>query len=260
MGGRTVSVFGIAMVRDEADIIYSTVAHMLGQVDEVIVADNGSKDGTREILAEMAVTVIDDLDPAYYQSRKMTSLARFAAAQGAQWVVPFDADEIWYAPFHERISGLLRDLAPQWLTAEADLYDHVATAYDSMELDPVKRLVWRRRERAPLRKVACRVRADLVIEQGNHGATYDGGTTKYADHLVVRHFPYRTAEQFVRKARNGAQAYAATDLPDNVGAHWRQYGDLLEANGEGALEGVFREWFFSEEPAADPTLIYDPAP
>lgn len=257
-----VAVAGIGMCRDEADIAATTLRHLATQVDFLIVADNGSVDGTRDILAdlsrELPLTVIDDLDRAYYQSRKMTSLSRLAGERGATWVVPADFDEIWYSRFDARIADLLDGLAPQWLTAEADLYDHVATAHDPDIADPVARMGWRRTERAPLRKVACRVRDDLVIEQGNHGASYAGGTTRFPDYLVVRHFPYRSAEQFVRKARNGAQAYAATDLPADVGAHWRQYGDLLEANGEQALEGVFKDWFYSEDPTVDPTLIYDP--
>lgn len=254
------TVFGIAMVRDEADIVATTVRHMLDQVDRVIVADNGSVDGTRDILADLDVTVIDDAEPGYYQSRKMTRLARRAALEGATWVVPFDADEIWYSRFHPTIAELLESLAPQWLAARAELFDHVATGSDPDVPDPVARLGWRRRDPVPLPKVACRVRADLVIEQGNHAATYEGGTTAFEGDLVVRHFPYRSAAQFVRKARNGAEAYAATDLPDDVGAHWRQYGDLLRAHGPEALEGVFRDWFWCAAPKGDPTLIYDPAP
>ena len=49
-------------------------------------------------------------------------------------------------------------------------------------------------------------------------------------------------------------------LPDNIGAHWRQYGDILEASGEDAVAGIFWEWFYSEDPKSDATLIYDPCP
>lgn len=252
------TVFGVCMVRDEADVIGPVVEKMLAQVDEVIVADNGSTDATREILNELPVIIVDDPERGYYQSAKMTSLAHLAAEKGATWVVPFDADECWYAPFHERVADLLESLAPQWFTAEAKLYDHVATARDTDEPDPLIRLGWRRRTPLPLGKVACRIREDLVIEQGNHSATYSGGATRFTDRLVVRHFPYRSVEQFVRKARNGADAYRATDLPEDLGAHWRQWGDLLDAHGEAALEDVFRTWYWSSHPELDKSLIWDP--
>ena len=71
------------MVRDEADIIVSVVEHMLSQVDFVIVADNNSVDGTRELLDELAVTVVDDPDPAYLQSKKMTARLQAASSSGA---------------------------------------------------------------------------------------------------------------------------------------------------------------------------------
>lgn len=251
------SVFGIGMVKDEADIITSTVRNMLNHVDEIIIADNGSTDGTRDLLAALPVTIIDDPEIGYYQSRKMTALAQTAGERGATWVVPFDADEIWYSRSNPRIGDMLEALAPQWLTARADLFDHVATAADPANPDPVRRIGWRREEPGRLPKVACRVRPDLVIEQGNHGASYTGGTTEFAGDLVVRHFPYRSAAQFVSKARNGAAAYAATDLPEDFGAHWRQYGALLESEGVESVEGVFRQWFWSADPKKD-GLIYDP--
>ena len=95
------------MVKDEADIVAATVAHMCGQVDAVIVADNNSTDGTRDILDGLPVTVVDDPDPAYYQSRKMTALAGRARVEfDATWVIPFDADEWWYSP-HGRIADVL---------------------------------------------------------------------------------------------------------------------------------------------------------
>lgn len=248
-------------MKDEADAIGPIVEKMLAEVDDIIVADNGSTDGTRDILEALPVIVMDDPEVGYFQSRQMTILAQFAADKGADWVVPFDADERWYAPFGGRVADLLEGLAPQWLTVEAKLYDHVATAHDSSDPNPLVRLGWRRREPLPIGKVACRCRPDLVIEQGNHSATYEGGATKFTDHLVVRHFPYRSPEQFVRKVRNGAAAYRATDLPENLGAHWRQWGDLLDAQGEEMfIAEVYRPWFFSADPGVDPKLIWDPTP
>ncbi len=253
-------VWGISMVRNEQDIIGPVVAHMLTQVDRVLVADNASTDNTRTILDASGCQVVDDPDPAYRQSEKMTALAHQAKAAGAKWVVPFDADEIWYSPFG-RIADVLSDLGVQ--VAKADLYDHVPTSLDDPDVaDAVRRIGWRRREPGAFPKVACRTGDDLVIDMGNHGARYtdiDIPTT-ITGQLVVRHFPYRSREQFVAKARQGAAALALTNLPISAGAHWRQYGRIAEQSGDDALADVFTKWFYAPDPYCDPALIFDPAP
>lgn len=267
----------VTMVRDEEDIVAATVHHMLDQVDRVLVADNMSTDDTRPILEALAETadgrlvVIDDPDPAYTQSEKMTALALRARLQlHADWIVPFDADEWWYSPFG-RVADVLADIAPQWLVVPAPLYDHVATASDPEKAEnPVQRMAWRRTEPNPLPKVACRWREDLIITQGNHDAHYTGRATRFDELLVVRHFPYRSVEQLIRKVRNGAAAYRAAGdtLPATMGAHWRQWGDLLDAHGEPAIADLFHSWYWRDDPTAElhvagevlPPLIFDPAP
>jgi len=256
---------GVAMVRDEADVIRSTVAHMLEEVDAVLVADNLSTDETRAILDDLEANaggrlwVVDDPEPAYHQSAKMTALAlRARLTFGADWVVPFDADEWWYSPFG-RIADVLANVAPQWLIVPAPLFDHVATALDDPDqLDPVRRLGWRRTTRTPLPKVACRWREDLVIQQGNHGATYTGRGTTFDELLVVRHFPYRSPAQLVRKVRNGAAAYAAggSSISATFGTHWRQWGRILDEQGEEAIAELFRTWYWRDVPAG-PLVLPD---
>lgn len=252
-------VWGISMVRNEADIIGPVMAHMATQVDHVLVADNLSTDATRAILEATACRVVDDTDPAYRQSDKMTALAHQARAAGAAWVVPFDADEIWHSPLG-RIADVLTGLDVD--VAHADLYDHVPTSLDDEDVtDPTRRIGWRRREPGRLGKVACRTAPDLTIAMGNHAADYgDDAASTVTGQLVVRHFPYRTREQFVAKAKQGAAALALTQLPRSVGAHWREYGLIAERDGDDALADVFTKWFYSPDPYCDPGLIHDPAP
>lgn len=250
---------GIAMVKDEADVIEGVLRHMADEVDALIVANNGSTDGTRDILdrlaGELPLTVLDDPDPAYHQSAKMSALAARAADAGADWIVPFDADEIWFA-LEDRISVVLAGLDCQ--VAVAELTNHFCTSVDVDDADPFRSMVWRQAEPARLPKVAFRYQPRTVIHQGNHGVTLPyGGVWRTV--LQVRHFPYRSAAQMVRKARNGAAAYRATDLPADQGAHWRQYGEIIDRHGPEALEAVFQEHFWYLSPT-DSGLVRDPAP
>lgn len=262
------TVFGIAMVRNEADIIGPIIRHMLKQVDEILIADNGSTDGTREILEKLRVEVIDDPEVGYYQSRKMSDLAHKALGYGATWVVPFDADEYWTGRTKRRMGDELSDLPESVLVVEADLWDHVATGEDPKESNPLKRIKWRRDRSLPLPKVACRAREGMIIQQGNHSVVYPkvAFPPTVKNLLTVRHFPYRSPEQFIEKVRQGAAAYKATELPESMGAHWRRWGQILENQGEQAVADIYRKYYFRECPAEpiyiegefQPPLVCDP--
>lgn len=251
------TTIGVSMVRDEEDIVRAVVENMLRQTDGVVIADNLSTDRTREILDEMAlvddrVVVVADNDPAYTQSAKMTDLAHRARAMfGAEWIVPFDADEVWYSRFG-KISEVLANVPPNHHVVPATLFDHVATGIDDPDVaDPTERIQWRRDAPGVLPKIAARYRPDLVIEQGNHGAHYaEFVPASFERLLTIRHFPYRSVEQLVRKVRNGADAYRAAGdrLSPDHGAHWRQWGDLLDSQGPGAIEALFREWYWRAAP------------
>lgn len=249
------------MVKDEADVVEEVVRHMLTQVDVVVMADNMSSDGTSDILSRIAqefparMFVPKDRDPAHYQSRKMSRLAAQAARGRADWVVPFDADEIWYSADGRTIAEVLLSQPDDVSIVEALLFHHEATAADPGGA-PTRSMGWRRQQPLGLPKIACRPLVPVTIHDGNHGADYGGR----AGGLEIRHFPYRSAEQFVRKARNGNAALSATDLPRSTGEHWRLYGEHLQEHGEESLQAWFREHFYCEHPATHPGLVFDPAP
>lgn len=270
------------LVKDEADIIEATVRHLLTQLDYIVVADNMSSDGTYDILeglahgdADGSMMLVRDEEVGYYQSRKTTAIAQSAMLLGHDWVVPCDADEIWYSTFG-RLADVIEEngRASDLLTAE--LFDHVPTRVDDpFENDPTRRIRWRRRARGVLPKIAARLTPGLSIGMGNHNAFHNDLQTRTTEWAVsIRHFPYRSEEQFVRKAINGAAAYAATDLPEDFGGHWRGYGAMVADHGEQAAVDWYHAWFYSDDPPLPPaaarvvaegeeetpTLIEDPAP
>lgn len=257
--------WAVGMFKDEEDVAYHVLMHMAEEgMNGILVADNLSTDGTRQELerakqdlrSTCSVIIVDDNDPAYFQSRKMTVLAEHAASQGADWIIPFDADEIWYVR-GDRIAVELRKVSKNIGVVSASLYNHFSTSIDTMSPNPFQSLVWRQKDPGELPKVCFRWNPDVVVGQGNHRVENGGKMTSIG--LEIRHFPYRSLDHFIRKARNGAAAYAATDLPDAEGAHWRSYGQLLERHGEEALREVYEKWFHFLSPV-DEGMVLDPAP
>lgn len=272
------SVVGICMVKDELDILPSTIKHMVNQVDAIIVFDDGSTDGTLEWLRDtgnvhlITRDIFNDISwqagraylsalqkVGYYQSRKMTALAMEAYYQHeASWVVPFDADEIWTSQWGT-IAEVCKNHEDTYGIIQAELFDHMVTGLDQVPLPfnrytanitPIDYMPWRRVNSLPMPKVACRTASDLVIAQGNHWANYKipaRATTGCP--IVVHHYPYRSHEQFIRKVRNGGAAYAATNLPETMGAHWRQWNKFTDEQ----LKDLFDTYYY----VFDPTKPYE---
>jgi glycosyltransferase involved in cell wall biosynthesis len=233
-------IVGVSMVRDEADIIGITIDNLIRQgVDRFLVLDNGSIDDTRAILERFPqVSVTDDPERGYYQSRKMSALAEDARCIGATWVVPFDADEMWIAPpGRGRVAEVLEQTPAS--VVWANTFEHPPI---TPPLSPYRALHRKRH-----RKVAFRPKAGVTVAQGNHDVSVKGPR---AEGLEIREFQYRTFEQFKRKVRNGKAAYDATDLPAGEGAHWREFGAMTDCELVDAWESM----------VSRNDTVYDPAP
>ena len=261
-------VFAISMFKNEEDIAEFSLKHMIDEgVDGLIVADNMSTDSTRkkiEIAQEYAQSkgiifdIVDDNEVGYHQSRKMTDLARMAVEKyGATWIIPFDCDELWWRA-DERVGNIIRNT--DGLThLYARITNYFPSALDLPGDNPFETILWRQPEPQEFPKVAFKWFDDAVIQQGNHSVVIPSLDKCVVEDVQLAHFPYRTFEQFKSKARNGALAYKATDLPYDMGAHWRSYGQILEQHGEEALHEVFTSYFWFLSPINE-GLVHDPAP
>jgi hypothetical protein len=229
-------IVAVTMVRDEEDVIGHTLGLMLEQVDHAIVADNLSVDGTRDILESFDnVTVITDDEPAYYQADKMTRLAHRAGDMGAEWVIPFDADEAWWLP---DLSTVAEDVIA------ARPYVYVPQRNDPADTNPITRLRWRMPEPEPQAKVCFRYHPDAELHMGQHDVTHPGTRTTGAR---VRHYQYRSLQQVRRKVTNGVGAYNASNLPRLYGTHWRDLEVLDDAGLEEWWDGYLAQ-----------DLVFDP--
>lgn len=93
-------VFGLMLVKNEADIIESVLRHGRTWADRIIVQDNGSTDGTWEIVQKMADEVIvawkQDLR-TYNNTLRADAFNAFRheAEENDWWCYKMDADEFY---------------------------------------------------------------------------------------------------------------------------------------------------------------------
>src|SRR5215470_3788379 len=89
----------VSWVRNEIDIIEAFVRHNARHVDKLIVLDDGSTDGTYDVLrslrsAGLPLVLMREPSTGIEHGRQMTRLLHMAVQQfGADWIVPLDADE-----------------------------------------------------------------------------------------------------------------------------------------------------------------------
>lgn len=216
---RTGEVWGVAMVRDELDVIGATLDHLFSQgVDRVLVVDNGSVDGTRELLEQRShedERVMVGMDPVvpYFQAEKMTWLANRAWRAGADWVVPFDADEWWFADTG-LLAAHLRSRPESVLYA--DLHHMVPREPDPASLVRAEFVL----DATPgqVGKVAFRSHPLARVERGNHAVSRVGRT---GSSLRIAHAIYRGPGQVLRKVRQGTHAAELTgDDIAELTPHW----------------------------------------
>lgn len=259
-------------VRDEADILAENLwFHLNHGVDFVLITDNASRDGTREIAAEFErmglAHVIDEPVLDKSQGRWMSRIAQLARDRfHADWVLANDADEFWLP----KSGSLKTELLDPTTVLKARRRHSIPCLPDV--LDSGFRF-WHTivRTRQPLSgkdlkpsidaeipeslllyacgpKVIARTAGLQAIAHGNHDVTIDDRHERISDDIEIYHYPIRTFEQFRRKVENHGSSYAInTELPQTYSWHLRRWYRILQ---EGRLEQEYERQVLTQEALA----------
>lgn len=268
-------VVAVTCVKNEIDIIEAFVRHTIALADHLLVLDNGSTDGTLEILrtlrhAGLPLDIEEDPAPGYWQWQRMTRLMRQAVALlGADWILPLDADEFLAPPadlaaapctlgLEERDPGIpLRLLMNTYVPAPTD---------DASEPNPVLR-IRHRLTKAPWTTrlvVPATLAPSGTLDQGHNNLLLNGRPwERYGQgNTAVAHFPVRSPGQYMAKVAITTLQYLAMSERDQ---RWAKNTflkfELLKRDPE-AFSARFQDMAFrygmSPDVPLDTTLVEDP--
>lgn len=236
------NLWGVAMVRNEEDIVEAFVRHNLAFLDGLVVLDHRSADGTLGILQTLAaeglpVVALRTDEPEFFKASHVSALARSCLRdRHADFVFALDADEFIRAKSRESLEAALGDVPPHshalhlWRS-----YVPVTFANGFGEHCMRYRL---REEPIPRAKVIIRgtfsEAEDAMVSEGNHWVVDMRTRQRMAHHMIdpdvlcIAHCPVRNAAQLSRKAVLGYEARLAGgkgDLPPAMSSHWREIRD-----------------------------------
>jgi glycosyltransferase involved in cell wall biosynthesis len=237
------------LVKNEAEIIADNLkVHSQLGVDNFIVMDNGSKDGTRELLDELKkkyeITIIDRAVTDYQQSNWRTEMARLARRKyGAQWVISNDADEFWIPKQGDLKSELTSTGSIIYcqrfnMLFDRESFDHGGKYYEQNNRVrypihyPRGIVLTEDNMSIMLGRINCKVMLRtlglLRVKGGNHRAWHLWGkwNETTSRNVQVYHFPIRSKEHFLRNIEN--RKVLLDKGVTRMGLHYKRWVRMLE--------------------------------
>lgn len=235
------------LVRDEADTIDLFIRHHSGLgIDALIVTDNGSRDGTREILEQhrqdgLIAEIIDEPSGVFNQPGFVDRMIRRARDHyGADYCINSDADEFWHLStgltFRDELSlsRASKIYCPSYYmlpTAEKPFWKTTDRCIKRADPKQFGITNYYNIFDKPMHKAIHRTQGYRMVEPGNHGLEMDDDICERSKTVWIYHYSLRTVEQFRKKIiQNGAALEANKDSTERESPHWRYLYRGYKAN------------------------------
>jgi hypothetical protein len=243
----------LILVRDEIDIIEQNIDFHLGMgIEHFVVTDNGSVDGTRDILDDFkrrlgkSMVIIDDAEPAHHQSVRVDRMIQVAKKEfRPRWIISSDADEFWYPAsgrYDSEIDGRKNVLNCYW---------HNFLPRPNMPWQEFTDVGEMPGYHGRTSKTFCLARGLVGMYKGNHESRSIPRVISRSDNIRVYHYPVRSYEQFERKVVQGHRASVKALDPESANFHWREYYQAWE---NGRLPQLYQELASRNRISQDKTM------
>ncbi|HET7032800.1 MAG TPA: glycosyltransferase family 2 protein, partial [Casimicrobiaceae bacterium] len=239
-------LFGIAVVRDEEDVLETFVRHNVQFLDHLHIAAHRCRDGSERILHSLCneglpISVIRRQDSGLRKADWLNELAARSFSDGADAVAALDADEFIKVADRSELLGLLDSfpegrhpgLLWQSYVPTVALLSRAASSRIDVLRDIRHRLI---HERWTVMKVILRRSAARLGWRFDEGAHRLVGRRDVCRILVLprcrlAHFPVRSLEQFEQKiVRSWHARRIHRPMPD-MSSHWRHVYESMISRG-----------------------------
>ena len=224
-------IFGICLIKNEADIIEYTLQENLKWADKIFVYDNGSTDGTWQIIKEMSQRDIR-IVPWKSESRpyddglraEVFAAFRHEATKGDWWNFIMDSDELYIDDPRE----FLREVPSHYQVVATERFEYRLTHEDLDEFEFTGHF---EKDRSKIRFYNPRTHSEKRFFRHRNRLRWSCDE-KFPDHVGVvyekliraKHFQYRNPQQMELRIQDRIKATQdgyTKFMRDNVDS-WRE--------------------------------------